>query len=236
MQNYTKQAACMLSLLLLIPGCMGGGRKKDMKHDKKTKKSVCREIDVPVADSQVAQNFFDDEEDAQDFALDEDNELVDQSARYAQAMAETDTGASETTQFAWVEDNIQEDDQAQETFRTVYFDFDGSRVREDQKEAMEYNAQLAKRKIAQAGDHQVKIVIDGHACHSAGTPAYNLAISQRRARALRDYFVSMGIPAENLTIVGRGDEMPALADGQKVSGNRQEQWPNRRGELHVLYS
>ena len=78
--------------------------------------------------------------------------------------------------------------------------------------------------------------IDGHACHSAGTPAYNLVISERRARTVRNQLIARGISAEDVKIVGHGDEVPAVVDGKKVTGGREEQWQNRRSEIHVIYT
>ena len=80
------------------------------------------------------------------------------------------------------------------------------------------------------------LVIDGHACHSAGSRAYNLALSERRAKVLADLMIEAGIPADCVKIVGRGDEMAALVNGKPVDGDREQQWPNRRDEIHVVYS
>ena len=72
--------------------------------------------------------------------------------------------------------------------------------------------------------------------NSAGSPAYNLAISELRARSLSNYFVQVGVPEDALKIVGRGHEVLAVVDGQKVAGGRKDQWANRRTEIRLIYA
>ena len=80
------------------------------------------------------------------------------------------------------------------------------------------------------------IIIEGHACHSSGSSVYNLALSEKRAKAIADWFTSQSVPENNIKIVGRGFESPAIVSGKTIEGDKQQQWPNRRVEVHVLYS
>ncbi len=50
-----------------------------------------------------------------------------------------------------------------------------------------------------------KIILEGHA-DPAGSPEYNLKLSKARAEAVKKALVEMGIPAENLIVVGKGEE------------------------------
>jgi outer membrane protein OmpA-like peptidoglycan-associated protein len=45
-----------------------------------------------------------------------------------------------------------------------------------------------------------------------------------------------GVPAANMKIVGRGNEVSAVINGKAVTGSREEQWQNRRDELHIVLS
>ncbi len=230
MKNYTKEALCALSLLLLVPGCHLGKKQRDQSQ--KAKKAIDLHVDIPVAGEDAIKNFFEDGEDVQDFVLhDADVALMQESAAHDNLMQQVDT-TGDVSEFTWAE----EQEELNEIFKAVYFDFDRDGIRDDQKKVADFDVELAKRKIAECKDHQITVVIDGHACHSAGTPAYNLVISERRARTVRDYLIAQGIPKANIKIVGRGDEAPAIVDGKKVSGNRQEQWPNRRGEVHITHA
>ena len=68
-------------------------------------------------------------------------------------------------------------------------------------------------------------MIEGHA-DSRGTNEYNLALGERRAQPVRDYIISLGIPAARITIVSKGEEAPTCRDEAESC------WPlNRRALL-----
>jgi OOP family OmpA-OmpF porin len=63
---------------------------------------------------------------------------------------------------------------------------------------------------------------------ATGPDAYNQSLSERRARAVRDYLVRGGVSGGRLTIQGFGASQP-LADNSTRDGRAQ----NRRVELIV---
>ena len=69
-----------------------------------------------------------------------------------------------------------------------------------------------------------KITLEGWT-DSIGTDAYNAGLSQRRANAVREYLAGKGIPAANITAVGRGESFKY--DNQTADGR----YLNRRTEL-----
>jgi peptidoglycan-associated lipoprotein len=52
-----------------------------------------------------------------------------------------------------------------------------------------------------------RVEIEGH-CDERGTSEYNLALGAKRARAVRDMLVSLGVDADALTTVSYGEELP----------------------------
>jgi outer membrane protein OmpA-like peptidoglycan-associated protein len=70
-----------------------------------------------------------------------------------------------------------------------------------------------------------RLTIEGHT-EALGTPDYNLALSERRARAVRKYLEAAGVAPQRLTAVGFGASRPAAPND--VLGNAL----NRRVELH----
>jgi len=56
-----------------------------------------------------------------------------------------------------------------------------------------------------------KILVEGHA-DSRGTNEYNLALGERRADAVRDYVVGLGVTPDRVTIVSKGEEQPFCRD------------------------
>lgn len=74
----------------------------------------------------------------------------------------------------------------------------------------------------------VRVEVAGHT-DSKASDAYNQALSERRARAVRDYLISRGIAAERLTAKGYGESQP-IADNATEEGRAR----NRRVELVPL--
>jgi peptidoglycan-associated lipoprotein len=72
-----------------------------------------------------------------------------------------------------------------------------------------------------------KVMVEGHA-DSRGTNEYNLALGERRADAVRDYLVSLGIPTERLTIVSKGEEQPFCSEETEACWQQ-----NRRGHFVI---
>ena len=54
-----------------------------------------------------------------------------------------------------------------------------------------------------------RMTIEGHA-DSRGTNEYNLALGERRANAVRDYLVTLGVPVARISIVSKGEEEPIV--------------------------
>jgi len=70
--------------------------------------------------------------------------------------------------------------------------------------------------------------VEGHA-DSRGTNEYNLALAERRAAAVRDYLVSLGIGAERVTVVSKGEEAPFCTEENETCWQQ-----NRRG--HFIFT
>ena len=68
-------------------------------------------------------------------------------------------------------------------------------------------------------------MVEGHA-DARGTNEYNLALGERRAGAARDYLVSLGIPADRVTIVSKGEERRSAANENEACWQK-----NRRGHF-----
>jgi hypothetical protein len=97
----------------------------------------------------------------------------------------------------------------------VFFDFDRSNLTATAVQTIRQAADQAK-----AG-RSTRIDVTGHA-DRAGTDAYNMALSLRRANAVKDQLVREGIPATQIAVVGRGESQPLVptADGVREPQNR----------------
>ncbi|MEO8428125.1 MAG: OmpA family protein, partial [Verrucomicrobiota bacterium] len=105
---------------------------------------------------------------------------------------------------------------------TVYFDFDRAAVKASEKGKVETVANYFKQHASE------KLQIEGH-CDERGTEEYNRALGERRALAIREYLVNLGVAADRVYTLSWGEDKPA------DSGHDDAAWgKNRRGEFILL--
>ncbi len=102
----------------------------------------------------------------------------------------------------------------------VYFDFDQYVIRGDAVSTLQENAQLLS---AQYQDSSV--LIEGH-CDERGTMDYNLVLGERRAQAVKDYLVNLGVSSSRIQIVSYGKERPSCTGSEESCYQE-----NRRGHV-----
>jgi peptidoglycan-associated lipoprotein len=103
----------------------------------------------------------------------------------------------------------------------VSFDYDMSLIRDDQRAALTKNADYLRRWTS------VRVTIEGHA-DARGTNEYNLALGERRGNAVRDYLLGLGIAAERMVVISKGEETPLCTDETEGCFAR-----NRRGHFII---
>jgi peptidoglycan-associated lipoprotein len=103
----------------------------------------------------------------------------------------------------------------------VHFGYDQIDLTDEARANLQKNAEWMKRWTT------TKAMVEGHA-DSRGTNEYNLALAERRADAVRDYLVSLGIPADRLTIVSKGEEQPFCNEEAESCWQQ-----NRRGHFII---
>jgi peptidoglycan-associated lipoprotein len=87
----------------------------------------------------------------------------------------------------------------------VFFDLDKSTVREDAKPSLQKDADWMKKWGS------VVVTLEGH-CDPRGSSEYNLGLGNRRATAVKDYLVNLGVPAGRVNVVSKGKEQPWCHD------------------------
>lgn len=107
--------------------------------------------------------------------------------------------------------------------QTVYFDFDRSNVKSGEASKVQEAANKFKNE-----DPNTDLLIEGH-CDERGTEGYNQALGERRALAIREMLVSLGVPADRVHTVSFGKDRPA------DPGHNEAAWgKNRRGEFILV--
>jgi peptidoglycan-associated lipoprotein len=103
--------------------------------------------------------------------------------------------------------------------RDAYFDFNKADIRADAREALGKTADFLR------AHPQMKATIEGH-CDERGSTEYNLVLGDRRAAAVKNYLVQLGISADRLNTVSYGKEKPFCTQ------SNEECWQtNRRGHF-----
>jgi peptidoglycan-associated lipoprotein len=101
----------------------------------------------------------------------------------------------------------------------AYFDLDKADIRPDARAALGKTADFLRNYP------QVKVVVEGH-CDERGSTEYNLALGDRRAAAVKQYMVSLGIGADRMTTVSYGKEKPFCMESSEACWQQ-----NRRGHF-----
>ncbi|MBU3824865.1 MAG: peptidoglycan-associated lipoprotein Pal [Candidatus Oceanisphaera merdipullorum] len=86
----------------------------------------------------------------------------------------------------------------------IYFEFDQDEVSGHYAQVLEAHANYLR------SNPSVSILVEGHA-DERGTPEYNIALGERRAKAVTSYLQSLGVSGAQLAIVSYGEEKPVDA-------------------------
>ena len=99
----------------------------------------------------------------------------------------------------------------------VFFDYDSYEIRTDAQDTLKKQAAW----LQQYG--QYTVTIEGH-CDERGTREYNLALGERRANAVKNYLVALGVNANRIQTISYGKERPENPGHDEVAFSQ-----NRRG-------
>lgn len=146
-------------------------------------------------------------------------------ARRSAAEDSKPAAAAEAAEAAYVpgvdvtEASLRGEDFSQATdLETVHFEYDSASLSEANLAVLKKNASFLK---SHSG---LEFLVAGH-CDARGTIEYNLALGQRRAREVREYYIRLGVPGDRLATLSYGKEQPLC--GQAT----EECWAqNRRAE------
>ncbi|MDH5179734.1 MAG: peptidoglycan-associated lipoprotein Pal [Gammaproteobacteria bacterium] len=106
--------------------------------------------------------------------------------------------------------------------RVIYFEFDSSNIQSDFQEVITAHAAYL------AAHPDTTIVLEGHA-DERGTREYNIALGERRARAVQQLLTLQGVVEKQIQVISFGEERPV------AMGHDESAWSlNRRVE--ILYS
>ena len=109
-----------------------------------------------------------------------------------------------------------------EAYVTILFDYDEDTLKEESLEELFAISRLMK------SDSMYTLLVEGHA-DERGTREYNLALSERRAKAVEDFLTATGVSSFNIEVVGYGEEVPVDTSSSESAWSK-----NRRAELFFI--
>jgi len=146
-----------------------------------------------------------------------DSGASEQETSQQQSQSGVDVGAAEREKSP---EELREEKYAElRQDQIVYFEFDDSRVSSDYAELLAAHADYLVK------NPSVNVVVEGD-CDERGTPEYNIALGERRAKAVAEYLQNLGVSSSQISTVSYGEEKP-LARGS----NSDAYAKNRRGVL-----
>lgn len=104
---------------------------------------------------------------------------------------------------------------------TIRFEYDSSDLSDAARTILASNAQYLK-------DYpEVEVLVEGH-CDQRGTISYNLALGQKRAQMVRQYYTSLGIAGSRIGTLSYGKEKPLCTEMSEQCWS-----DNRRAETKI---
>ncbi len=105
---------------------------------------------------------------------------------------------------------------------TVHFDYDKYDIKDEDRGILQRQSAWLQRYP------QVRVTVEGH-CDERGTREYNLALGARRANAVKEYLVSLGISSARVDTISYGKERPICTESDESCWAQ-----NRRGVTTIV--
>ncbi len=103
----------------------------------------------------------------------------------------------------------------------VFFGYDSSELDSDAQELLQDQVAWLKQYPG------VSVTVEGH-CDERGTREYNLALGEKRAQAVKNYLISLGVSSSRVSTISYGKERPA------VVGSNDGAWAQNRRSVTTV--
>ncbi len=107
-------------------------------------------------------------------------------------------------------------------FKNVVFDFNSFRLSNAAKSEINTVFQFLKQ------NNNLNVIIYGHT-DNVGNSDFNQTLSEKRAKAIAEYFISLGLLKERITSYGYGESRPIESNDTEIGRNK-----NRRVEFRIV--
>lgn len=107
--------------------------------------------------------------------------------------------------------------------KAIHFDYNADILTKEARQTLQSNAEWMKN------NPKAQVQLEGH-CDERGTPEFNLALGDRRARSAQKYLVKFGVDASRISTISFGKERPI------DSGHDEIAWAKNRRVVSVVTS
>lgn len=87
----------------------------------------------------------------------------------------------------------------------VFFDYDSWMISEEGRQVLTRDADWLR------AHDMTQVRVEGH-CDERGSATYNFVLAEKRAKAVRNYLMALGVKGDRLTVVSYGKERPFCND------------------------
>lgn len=152
--------------------------------------------------------------------INEESQVDTNAQRQAEIAAEQETvRVNAAKRAAEIEAKKRQELERLRAEHIVYFDFDMSTVSSEFSAVLDAHANYLNKNT------NVNVLVEGHA-DERGTPEYNIALGERRAKSIITYLENMGVSSSQLRMVSYGEEKPMIKDRSENAFSK-----NRRAVL-----
>lgn len=166
-----------------------------------SQKSVVRPVEQPKQDAKQSQG--------------EKMQAEQQKSIPAEKVTSSDIAADRASR------DLREIEELQAKLQDIHFDYDKYAVRAEEKPALKTVSDILLK------NKNLKVTIEGH-CDERGTNEYNLALGDKRANAVKEQLLSLGIPSGRIETISYGEEKPACTESTEACWAK-----NRRAHFAV---
>ncbi len=87
----------------------------------------------------------------------------------------------------------------------IHFDYDDFTIRPQDGEILRSDAQWLEK------NPNTRVQVEGH-CDERGSEEYNIALGAKRAQSAKDYLTTLGVPADRISTISYGKELPVCTE------------------------
>jgi peptidoglycan-associated lipoprotein len=160
-------------------------------------------IALPTVTLMACSSAPEEDLDAERNRVAEEQARAQQQAEQQAAEARAQAEASSAEQLQRARDMVAQEKAALQSQQTVFFDFDRSTIKTEFFPVLRKHAEFLVKNQNQT------IVIEGHT-DSRGTPEYNIALGERRAKAVETFLRNEGVRGSQISVVSYGEEKSAV--------------------------